>query len=505
MSDNRVKFIFLFGIAFLITVLSAGKGQSQQPGDSLPISNKQKSIPRFETAPCPVQIPDGIKAQCGHLFVRESRVKSDGRIIKLPIVIIKSTSANPAADPVLYTAGGPGAGSLGMARGAKNLAPFTQERDFIIFEQRGTQYAEPNLQCPEVNEAKQMSWQRNLDAKASLRKEVRAARVCRDRLVGQGVDLAAYNSASSAADIEDLRRVLEIERLNLYGISYSTRLMLNYVREYPENVRSVILDSVLPTTVNWDETGIDGVVNSLELIFEACAREEKCAARYPKLKERFYSLVESADKKPITVAAVKNGQSYPIKINGRAVVDFVYNLLESTRMLSQFPSTIEALGQGNYDSLKSYAENNLTSTGFIWGMRYSVWCREEMPFQSRRKIEIQIKKYPGLKGFAIQEAFPEICRVWDVPPAPAVENRPVKSDVPALIFAGQFDPDTPPAWGRLVGSWFPNSFFYEVKSSSHGAMNSRCTFAEIPAAFLKDPTSEPDSTCLSLIKPLDFK
>jgi pimeloyl-ACP methyl ester carboxylesterase len=160
---------------------------------------------------------------------------------------------------------------------------------------------------------------------------------------------------------------------------------------------------------------------------------------------------------------------------------------------------------GNYEFLKAYAENNLTSGGFIWGMRYSVWCREEMPFQSRRKINDQVKSHPALKGFRIQGALPEICKIWNVPPAPAIENQPVKSNIPALIFSGEFDPDTPPAWGRLVASWFPNSFFYEVKNTSHGAMNNRCTFAEIPSSFLRNPTSKPDSTCLSTAKPIDYK
>src|SRR6185369_17212289 len=152
------------------------------------------------------------------------------------------------------------------------------------------------------------------------------------------------------------------------------------------------------------------------------------------------------------------------------IVDFVYNLLENSRMLPQIPSIINALDKGNYDSLKSYAENNLTGSSFIWGMRFSVLCREEIPFQDRRKIAAQTTKYPELKGFKIQGALPEICKVWNVPAAAAIENRSVKSDIPALIFSGEFDPDTPPAWGKLVASWFPNSFFYEVKNTTHGAM-----------------------------------
>lgn len=502
MNKDLVRIIFLFWIAFLVAF--ASKVYSQQSDNSL-IINKKTSVPRFEASSCPVQIPDGVKAECGNLFVKENRLKAGSRVIKLPIIIIKSTAANPAPDPVLYTAGGPGVGSLGMARGAGNLVPYTAERDFIIFEQRGTRDSDPSLQCPEVNNAIHSIWEQNLSGGDALQAEVKGAKRCHDRLVREGVDLAAYDSAASAADIEDLRQVLSIKQLNLYGLSYSTRLMLNYIREYSKNVRSVILDSVLPPTVNWDETGIDGVVRSLNIMFETCARDEKCSARYPKLKEQFYSVVNAADKKPIVVNVVKDGKTYPVNINGGAVVDFVYNLLENLRMLQQIPSIINALAAGNYESLKSYAEGNLTGGGYVWGMRYSVWCREEMPFQDRRKIAAENTKYPELKGFKIQSALPDICKVWNVPPAGSIENQSVKSNVPALIFSGEFDPDTTPAWGKLIASWFPNSFFYEVKNATHGAMNSRCTFAEIPSAFLKDPTVKPDSTCLSKIKPMDFK
>ena len=503
MNRNLIKIIL--SATLLFEFLAVCQGQRTSADNSPLINNQQKSVPGFEVSPCLVQIPAGVRAECGNLFVPENRRRSDSRTIRLPFIIIKSSAVAPAPDPVLYTGGGPGAGSLGMARGAENLVPFTRERDFIIFEQRGTLAAEPSLQCPEVNSALQSNWEQNLSAPTAARREVQAAKLCRDRLVRVGADLASYDSRESAADLEDLRQVLGIKQWNLYGISYSTRLMLNYLRDYSANVRSVMLDSVLPPTANWDETGVDGVINSLNLVFAACARQTKCSARYPRLREEFYRLVKMAERKPIIVNALKNGQSYPVKINGSAIVDLIYNLLESTRMLAQIPATIDAISKGNNDSLKAYAENNLTSEGFVWGMRYSVWCREEMPFQSRRKIEAQTSKYPELKGFKIQGALPQICQVWHVPAADAIENEPVKSNVPALIFAGEFDPDTPPAWGKLVASWLPKSFFYEVKSTSHGAMSNRCTFAEIPAAFLKDPTSKPDSNCLSEIKPLEFK
>ncbi|MBY0573908.1 MAG: alpha/beta hydrolase [Undibacterium sp.] len=491
MSKILFKFIRCFYIiGFLLTNLNL-YGQTQ--------------VPRIEPSACPVEIPGGVKAECKILFVKENRAKTDSKTIKVPFIIIKSTAPNPAPDPILYTSGGPGASSLGRVRGAKNLTPFTKERDYIIFEQRGTLFAEPNLQCPEVDHALHKNWELNLNAKKARRNEVQAAKICRDRLIRDGVDLAAYTSAASAADIEDLRRGLGIKEINLYGISYSTRLMLNYIRSYPDRVRSVILDSVLPTSVNWDESDVDNVMNSLDFLVGNCASDAKCSATYPQLKEQLFAVIKAANKKPIRVDAVKDGKIFPIYFDGNMVFDFVYNLLEDNGALPTIPAIISALNKGSYEALKPMAESNLSNESFIWGMRYSVWCGEEMPFQHRRLINAQAAKYPEIRGFKVQGALPDICKVWNVPAADAIENLPVKSSIPALIFAGSYDPDTPPAWGKLVASWFPNSFFYEVKTATHGVNNNRCTFVDITASFIIDPANRPNDKCLANLPVIEFK
>lgn len=80
-----------------------------------------------------------------------------------------------------------------------------------------------------------------------------SVRQCREKLIRQGIDLSANNKDESAADIEDLRRLLKVDSLNLMGISYSGGLMMVVLQEYPQHIRSRILDSPLPEFVNFDE------------------------------------------------------------------------------------------------------------------------------------------------------------------------------------------------------------------------------------------------------------
>ena len=57
------------------------------------------------------------------------------------------------------------------------------------------------------------------------------------------MDLNGYTSAEAADDIEDLRVALGYSQLNLYALSYGTRLALTVARRHPASVRAMVLDS----------------------------------------------------------------------------------------------------------------------------------------------------------------------------------------------------------------------------------------------------------------------
>jgi pimeloyl-ACP methyl ester carboxylesterase len=109
---------------------------------------------------------------------------------------------------------------------------------------------------PRVDLSKRDGALRSLDAAGRAALDAAAAARCRARLVAAGVDPAAYTTAASAADLEDLRRVLRIPRWNLYGVSYSTRVMLPCCATTARPVRSAVLDSPLPASVRYDDASV---------------------------------------------------------------------------------------------------------------------------------------------------------------------------------------------------------------------------------------------------------
>jgi pimeloyl-ACP methyl ester carboxylesterase len=462
----------------------------------------QTSVPRFETSDCAVQIPKGEKVECGYLVVREDRTLKNSPTIRLPIIILQSANPHPHPDPVLRTLGGPGASSLRMVSG-RRFSPWLKDRNVIIFEQRGTRYAQPALECPEVNAANANSAKQNLDARTARANEVQAAKICHERLTGEGINLSAYNSAESAADIEDLRRVLKLDKINLYGVSYSARLMLNVMRDYPQGIRSVVLESTLPPQVNYDEVGVDEIVRSLNVLFRNCRTDARCAAAYPKLEEEFYATVSRLNRQPISVSVkdAKTGETNEIKLHGNDFATWLidYLLSNDAAAIADAPLVIHRAFEGGYDAFKKYANDKTNPSSSSLGMRYSVWCGEEMAFENRRKIAAQSFRYPRLKGYEVM-ALPDICRVWKVRPARAIENRPVKSDVPTLILTAEYDAYTPPHWGTLAAKTLQHSFLFEVPWVGHGPAFSNACAREMIAEFFVNPLVAPNSECLKQTK-----
>ena len=421
------------------------------------------NVPRFERVPCAPDVASDERIECGTLFVPENRAKENARAIRLPVMIFRSRAEKPAPDPLVFMTGGPGNSNTGGRKSGKGL-PSLDERDFIVLEQRGTRLAEPALECPEINRL------RGEIAAGKVRGEtamLEAATACRALLVKNGVDLDGYTSAASADDLEDLRNLLGIAQWNLHGLSYGTRLMLTVLRRHPASVRSVVLDSVLPPEANFDEAATANLVRALNVVFDTCAIDRECGAANPNLRQKFAELVARADREPLPIDA-------DAQVRGAQVVDAIYSALHSPQAIPLIPRIITNASNGNYAALQQLIRDNLGPSRFTWGLRLSVWCAEEMPFEDPQRVASQVAPSHGLGRVDERAATPALCRAWNVAPAPAIENEPVTSDVPVLIFAGEFDPDTPPEWGRRLLDSMPNAKYVELRGRSHGAAFNKC-------------------------------
>ena len=478
-------------------------------------------VPRFEPAPCPkLQGAEELaKANCGYLIVPESRSRPNGRTIRLMVAKYPSRSAEKRTDPVVYLAGGPG-DIVPLEVNALVAADFIRDRDIYAMSQRGTMFAEPAFICAVEDDFARELLGMRFYSEATKRAHLAATEACHRNLAATGADLSAYNSTESAADFADLRKVLGIEAWNVYGMSYGSYLAQTLMRDHPEGIRSVVLDSVLPATYNvaqnW-QNARDGFDN----IFQACASEPACNAAHPHLEETFTGLVNKLEAEPLTTTLKDpaTGKDIEIVIDGGALVDWLRNQNYGVPMLQAAPDRIDGLAAGNPKAIEVIALDRVSRApppgpdvpALGYGLSYGVSCRESYPFATPEDLASAGRKafpdYPlsvtreGIGGWAY---FNEDCgEVWKVPAAPQAMHRPVASSIPTLLISGSFDTLTSLAGAKAAATSLSNATIISIPGVGHGVSpQSPCTQAVI-ASFLADPSAL-DLSCVGALKPRSF-
>ena len=308
--------------------------------------------PSYEVAECKFTPPRGRNVECGYLTVPEDRSNSGGATIRLHVAVFKSASENPAADPIVYLEGGPGGSTLELISLTFNsfFAPLQRDRDLILFDQRGVGVSEPVLDCPEAVEAVYDSLGKDLSTEAWASRNTESACLCRDSLTDSGVNLSAYTSAENAADLNDLRQALGYQEWNLLGVSYGTKLALTAMRDFPQGIRSVILDSTYPPQVDAYSSIYSGADRAFAVLFDGCSADPVCDAAYPELETRFYELVDELEQNPVQlrIAHPLTGRSVRSVLDGDALVGFLFQSLYATDLIPTLPELI-------YDSLVTRA------------------------------------------------------------------------------------------------------------------------------------------------------
>jgi pimeloyl-ACP methyl ester carboxylesterase len=447
-------------------------------------------------------------ARCYRFHVPENRARPVGRRnITLPVVVLPAGDAKRADDPLVYIEGGPGAATGldgdGIERWRKDLAVnhVAEGRDLVLFDQRGTGEAEPRLDCPELMAATAAIYSRPSDPPVARAAYQAGAERCRDRLLASGVDLSAYDSAATAADLAELRIALGYESWNLWGVSYGTRVALDVLRDHPEGVRSAILDSVFPPEASSFLDYGKVAERLLGKLAADCAREPGCNAVAPDLEATIDKLRASLDRRPLKVpVADQNDRRRIFLLDGDRLIETLLNEFYDWQEIAALPRLLAQAAQGRTDDLKAAAVDyfeSLLDPDISDGMAISVECREEYPFERGAPMEAAIRAYPRFADLYTTDETLSACPVWGAGESGPIEALPVTSAVPTLLLAGDYDPATPPDWAESAARHLAHGHLVRFPGIGHGVVASDSCADKVVAAFLANPTAEPASACLA--------
>ena len=237
-------------------------------------SSSTHAVPlsRIELADCSRQYFGD--ARCGTYEVWENRIASSGRRIPLHIVVLPARGRERQPDPVFYFYGGPGAAATqSAARISQLLGAVNQSRDLVFVDVRGTGRSGA-LTCGLPPDDAPL--QRYFDAFLSDD----YVRRCLER---QQADVRFYTQPIAMDDIDDVRRALGYDRINLFGASGGTRQEQIYMRRHPAAVRSVIMHGVQPMDGEMPLSFSRALDAGVRWLIEWCDRTSSCTSSYPDL------------------------------------------------------------------------------------------------------------------------------------------------------------------------------------------------------------------------------
>lgn len=462
----------------------------------------------FEETDCPFRKPANVIMDCGYLLVPENYNNPDGKQIRLAVAIARHPSSNPELDPIIYLEGGPGGSPLELLYLTFDYQfedLFAANRDIIIFDQRGVGLSEPALDCPDMQALIVELLDFELDGETLSEEE--AGYLMNDALIACGEnlsvenDLSAYNSASNARDIESLRIALGYENVNLWGISYGTRLALTMMRDYPEGIRSVVIDSVAPPDINLFVALPQNIDHAFNILFDSCEHDNLCNENYPNLRHVFFETVEQLNESPVTFDSINPFTLQPYQnviLNGDSFMALIFTLLYDSGSIPKLPQLIYQVADGDF-TLISLLQGHLIAQEprLSYGMHFAIHCQEEIGFIASNELNEAWAKHPDYMALGEnQEDLLAICAAFSNTGI-EIDKQATMSDIPTLATGGEYDPVTPAIWSGHATETLSNSLYIEFPHSGHGATATIDCPKNLTVEFFLNPIPDAlDTSCV---------
>ena len=441
--------------------------------------------------PCRI---DGIpnELQCGSLQRPLDPARPDGVKIDIHYLVVPAMARNKQPDAVLMLAGGPGQSAVNVAsRVLPRLSRLNNRRDLVFVDQRGTGQSAP-LECPDDSK---LPIAEQLEPGAQLRR-IDTCRAALEQLpYGRDGGLRFFTTTIAMQDMEAVRQALSVPQWNLIGGSYGTRAALEYLRQFPAQVRRTIIDGVAPPDMVLPASFSTDTQAALDKLIAANAKT------HPELRADWTRLLASLPR-TVTVQQPLTGVPERFPVDRELLLRAVRPPLYQPALAAALPAAIHAAAtEGRFEGLFGLTTAFGSGKGMklAMGMHFSVVCAEDVP-----RIG-QAKDAPGADyGRMDAEMFAQVCKTWPRGEVPADFYKIPPAPSPVLVMSGGADPATPPRHGERVAQALAAGHPERVRhivvpESGHGVMAVGCVrdlmfrFIDaksdadaLPGTFMKD-------------------
>ncbi len=492
------KFARFIACAALLNVLPAHAQTSLHPQNQTHVSAALTNTPCIDDS----NAVDVFGAQCYSLTVAENPQAPNGRNLDLHITRLPALQETQKP-PLFFIAGGPGQASSDL------LAVFRHEfsgllvdHDFVFVDQRGTGHSAP-LNCdtdllplaalsPDALEAKAIE-----NLKACITETTATTKA----------DFRYYTTPYAVADLHQVRQALGYDSIFLWGGSYGTRVVLDYLRRHGDTVAGAILDGIAPIAIQLPTFAERDGSRALAAVFQRCESAPQCRAAFPDLSARWQQHLQKLSDAPTAVELkhARTQEAHTVYVNEQVVSAWVRLIMYSRNIVPILPLALDRATQGDYSLLFSVYSVGLDSMaeGISELMQTAVLCAEDARYS--QLYPTQVDDAGHLLRLPTRNGFDKSCALFPASTLTTEYFAPVKSDVPSLLLSGQLDPVTPPSWGDEAGQTLSRSQHVIVNNGHHIVSRLGCVPAIIER-FVAAPNAveKLDTGCVENIAPPHF-
>jgi pimeloyl-ACP methyl ester carboxylesterase len=443
----------------------------------------------------------GIKARCGTLLRPENPAAADSPAIEISVAVVPALDLDPETDPFVPLAGGPGASAIEFyAAYSHAFEAVRRHRDILLVDQRGTG-SSSRMDC-DVDE----------DIIEGTYSEEQVLEVTRECLAELPHDPRFFTTSVAVTDLEAVREALGYGPLNLYGVSYGSRVAQHFARRYPGSTRSLVLDGVVPPQVVLGPEIATRAQEALDDIFARCAADEQCNEHFPDLPEAFRQLRARLQQAPASVEIPNpvTGSRELVEFGAAELAGAVRLLAYNANSISIVPLLVHTAATGNLEPLAAQIQMiaKQMSDALALGMHNAVMCSEDAPFYDDMAIDYEALEASYI-GVMQLDAIAAMCSVWPAGPVDDGFQAPLATDIPVLLLSGEADPITPPEYAELAMVDLAQAQHLTARKQGHGQAAVGC-MPRLIGRFVDSPGRLPDedTACLerSFVMPffLDF-
>lgn len=252
---------------------------------------------------------DKVGMQCAALEVPVDWSKPDGRKITMQLGRLPSTGPKPAEGSVLVAYGGPGGPGIAITQEFDEpWAELRKRMDVVTWDTRG--YGQ---QFGGTSTGLDCTWTRlpvpTAPADAAefgrlAQTNFGTAYTCRNR---DPEFFDAMSSADHARDMEAIRVALGEPKINFYGSSYATFYGQSYARQFPDRIRTMVLDGGFSHSPTAATGGWDGELDAharrneqtLGRFVDWCESDRSCALYGSNVERTWQRLIAKAERNPL--------------------------------------------------------------------------------------------------------------------------------------------------------------------------------------------------------------